>query len=273
MEPFNFEDDVRKKLQEREIAPSEGAWAKLDAQLASTNAYKKNKFPWLALAASFVGILIVASAWFSQSAGDASTDVVLEDTTKPEPLNTPDVRPQNTLIKDATVIRPDEQTEIAIQEVPEKEKATPTKIPTSPAGKFEEKIMMPKTTERSSYITDAVAKNELPKTPLKQTKQLKIEERITPQTIESEAIAQVVAQVKAIQNKQGVITSESVDLLLSQARKKLQTERMLSSSKIDPAALLQDVEMDLEESFRNKVFDALGTGFEIIRTAVVERNN
>jgi stage V sporulation protein SpoVS len=127
--------------------------------------------------------------------------------------------------------------------------------------------------QQNTKITEAVAKNTPSKSTIELSKPLKIEQKITPQNIESAAVAQVVAQVKAIQNKQGMVTPANVDLLLSEAREKLQLERMLSSRKVDPAALLQDVESDLEESFRNKVFDALGSGYQKIRTAVVERNN
>ena len=61
--------------------------------------------------------------------------------------------------------------------------------------------------------------------------------------------------------------------MLNTARRDLQTQRILKSPKVDATALLQDVEWELEKSFRDKVFDALGEGFRKIRTAVIERND
>ena len=42
---------------------------------------------------------------------------------------------------------------------------------------------------------------------------------------------------------------------------------------VDANALLQDVESDLQQSFRNKIFEALKNSYETIKTAVAERNN
>ena len=41
----------------------------------------------------------------------------------------------------------------------------------------------------------------------------------------------------------------------------------------DADALLQDVEADLQQSFRAKVFEALKSSYETVKTAVAERNN
>jgi len=266
MEPINFEDDIRKKLQERELAPSDGAWAQLDARLAAANTSKKKAFPWLAVAAGFVGILILGSIFFSQTAGDVRTDIVLEVRTQPESVNTNEVIKQDDLVQEKTTEQLTNLVEVAVQETPKKQTTKPIMV-------SEQQKMIPNKIQQNTKITEAVAKNTPSKSTTEPSNSLEIEQKVTPQNIESVAVAQVVAQVKAIQNEQGVVTPANVDLLLSEAREKLQIERMLSSRKVDPAALLQDVESDLEESFRNKVFDALGSGFQKIRTAVVERNN
>ena len=46
-----------------------------------------------------------------------------------------------------------------------------------------------------------------------------------------------------------------------------------ATNKVDANALLQSVEDDLEQSFRAKVFDAIKSGYESVKTAVAERNN
>ena len=85
----------------------------------------------------------------------------------------------------------------------------------------------------------------------------------------------MVASVESLQQKNTQVTIEEVENLLQQAQRDIATQRLLdqATTRIDPASLLDDVENELERSFRDKVFDALGEGFNKIRTAVVERNN
>ena len=83
----------------------------------------------------------------------------------------------------------------------------------------------------------------------------------------------MVASVKKLQENNTKVTAAEVEALLNNARRDIQTQRVLNSPKVDAAALLQDVEWEVEKSFRDKVFDALGEGFNKIRTAVSERND
>ena len=64
-----------------------------------------------------------------------------------------------------------------------------------------------------------------------------------------------------------------VEALLNNARREIETQRIINNPKVDATALLEDVEWELEESFRDKVFDALGEGYNKVRTAVSERND
>jgi len=85
----------------------------------------------------------------------------------------------------------------------------------------------------------------------------------------------VVAEVRQMEELNNTVTAAEIDDLLSKAQRDIATNRILVSSnkKIDPSVLLQDVETEMERSFRDKVFEALGDGYNKVRTAVVERNN
>lgn len=67
MEPNNYENQFRKILNEREIKPSESAWNRLDAMLNVTEKPKK-KFPWIYIAASIIGFLLIGTVYFNQEA-------------------------------------------------------------------------------------------------------------------------------------------------------------------------------------------------------------
>ena len=85
----------------------------------------------------------------------------------------------------------------------------------------------------------------------------------------------MVVAVQELQNTKNEVTPDEIDALLAKAQRDIANNRILNSNtdKVDATALLRDVETELERSFRDKVFEALGDGFNRIRTAVIERNN
>jgi hypothetical protein len=62
-----------------------------------------------------------------------------------------------------------------------------------------------------------------------------------------------------------------IDALLSEAQLQMDSDKIKRS--VNANSLLQDVEADLEQSFRDKVFESIKTNFKKVRTAVVDRNN
>lgn len=66
MERNKMENEFREQLNSREIKPSAMAWDKLDAKLTAEEKKSKNRFSWIYIAASFVGFLVVGTAYFSQ---------------------------------------------------------------------------------------------------------------------------------------------------------------------------------------------------------------
>jgi len=64
MEPNKLEKQFRERLNSREIKPSEMAWEKLDAMLSEAEK-PKAKFPWLYVAAGFVGVSLFCTVFFN----------------------------------------------------------------------------------------------------------------------------------------------------------------------------------------------------------------
>jgi hypothetical protein len=75
--------------------------------------------------------------------------------------------------------------------------------------------------------------------------------------------------------KQNIVTDSEIELLLLQAQKDLTINKieMDTMSKVSASSLLQDVETDLDESFRDKIYTTIVSGYNVIVTAVAERNN
>lgn len=66
MEQNNIENQFRDKLNSREIKPSENSWDRLDAMLTVAEKPKKND-RWMFFAASFLGFILIATVFFSQT--------------------------------------------------------------------------------------------------------------------------------------------------------------------------------------------------------------
>lgn len=83
MEQYKWEEEFKEQLNSREIKPSENAWAKLDAMLSAAEKPKK-KFPWMYVAASFVGFLLIGTVYFSQKTNTIDVEkneVVIQNNT------------------------------------------------------------------------------------------------------------------------------------------------------------------------------------------------
>ena len=258
MAPIKFEDHIREHLQEREIQPSKDAWKKLNLQ--KTQPTKTNKsFTWYAVAASIISVILISSLIF---------------------------RNQNTTVENTEITK--ENTDLPIEK---KEKTTPNKA-TEKAIVSEEKIKNETNPEASLKNNETVklktnnttiAKVEITKPEINTTETIIDNASLNESelTIKSEEdlfeeikLNEVVAQVQALQKENNSVTIDEIDALLLKAQNDINNKNLISKNKkVDATALLEIVEIEIETSFREKVFEALGDRFEKVRTAVVERNN
>ncbi len=261
MAPIKFEENIREKLQERELAPSKDAWGKLSAQLDAQAPQKKsNTFIWFAVAASFVGLLLVTTLFFSKE--KVNTQLVNEN-----PIEVLDT--YKNLQNEGEIA-----SEIASEEQVNKvsnEKIDEVNIPKTEIAKTEKhstsikKETINPLIEIQNEEKEAIALNET-----KNEKEPTNQERFINKKVD-----EVVVAVQEIQKNNKNVTPDEIDALLAKAQRDISNNRILEANtqKIDAAALLMDVETELERSFRDRVFDALGEGFNKVRSAVAERNN
>jgi len=261
MEPNKLEENIREKLQEREIQPSSESWEKLNARLGKPQK-KESYFIWYAVAASLVSILVIGALFIKDDVASGSENLVKTPTNK-EKIDAEEqleIIPQKSISED-----------IAVEENTKTEKKV--EQPASKKQLVNQKIQSKQAVEISPEKEEAIAeaKTNFKEQPIPKNKVVdKTNERFIDNKVD-----EVVAQVKEIQSKNHEVTPEEIDALLANAQRDIKTRQILNpeTQKVDAAALLLDVELELERSFREKVFDALGDGFDKIRTAVVERNN
>lgn len=260
MEPNKFEETIREKLQEREIQPSSEAWEQLNAQLGNKK-MSKNRIVWYAVAASLVSIIVVGSLIFSNSQAVSDGEILVTTPTNKETidLSTEPVKASQKIHSE----------KIASE-------ATTVPVSSQENKSLQNKSVKPQIDKQIETLSEK-NQNQTVAYESVNTKEDKTDQQPT-KTEENRFVTnkvnEVVAQVKEIQHKNKEVTPAEIDALLAQAEREIKTKQFLhtETKKVDAAALLFDVEMELEKSFRDKVFDALGEGFNKVRTAVAERN-
>jgi hypothetical protein len=236
------------------LKPSTDAWGKLSERLDNQDK-KNNKKPywWLGLAASIVGVLFVVSPFLNN-------DTKVNDA--PKIVNTPEVIQQSktnrVVVDNDEVIDNVEDVQVkakreTIQKV-EAQKLVNTKKEQELVASVIELTIV------SKEKTNSVATAELPKKHM---------------TFEKQKIQDVIAQVQNMQDKNIVITDADIEVLLQEAQKEIKRNRLYNETTgvVDANALLQDVEAELNQSFRSKVFEALKSSYNSVKTAVAQRND
>lgn len=261
MAPYKLEDNIREKLEARELKPSLDAWKKLEAKLDAAQPKKKPVF-WYYAAASFVGILILASILFNGNTSEVSNQIVNETVEHQNSEKQLEAIPNNSKAKE--IVSKENNSE-KVETIKPKEKNNLKTNSNSLKPLPQKKSEIDKKIQKTEVLAQTTKEDEAQL--LKKITQ-KEEDKLF-----NHKVNEVVASVKTLQENNTEVTAAEVEALLNNARREIQTQRILNNTKVDATALLQDVEWELEKSFRDKVFDALGEGFIKIRTAVIERND
>lgn len=246
MAPIKFEENMRERLEQREIKPSASAWERIEQGL-DTSAKRKYKinYGWLLLAASFIGIVILSGKLFF-SKDQEHTPQVVESPTE-------EIKTQ---IETTT---PAEQKQIIIVE----EKATSEKLVLSQEKPVEEgRKEAVEILKKEGIATAETLKN---KPSLEAPVQQKIDDEVDA----------LLAKVHEQQNTGLAYSDAEIDQLLREAQRDIISEKIFDNERntVSAEALLYEVEEELDPSFRDRIFEALKEGFLKAREAVASRNN
>jgi len=233
-----FEHKIKEKLEDRSIVPSGDLWELMSNKLdSSTNNSKK--LVWYFIAASFIGIAFTTIFFTNNTLKSLpNTEVVIKDTIK---LKSIKIIPQITS-------NDKEVPQLNIRAVSIKKE----KITLSPF----------KQDNRTKQIDQ---KNEEDKTKLS-IKEIEPKEAIDNRVINTNIIKDkaisVLAQIDTQKLQSNGVSDDEITQLLQQAQLELtamQTNSIYNT--ISAEALLQDVEEELDENFRKRVFEALKAQF------------
>lgn len=246
MEVNKFDTNIKNKLEGRRLQPASDAWAKLSNRLEQTNKKQQYRtFWWLGIAASFVGILFVA---FQLINNQNMTPIVVD-----APTGTQKDTPIEEAVPNAEVLN-------TIVDSEENKTQTEKQL-------LKQNFTNDKVVNSRIVVKNAPATNEA----LFQPAIKNNEENLK---FEAQKIKNVVATVEALKSQHLEVTDAVIDDLLQQAYKDIQAHKMSNTNAVvvDARSLLREVETDLDQSFRSKVFEAIKASYGTIKTAVAQRN-
>ena len=258
MAPIKFEEQLKDKLEKRSLQPSADAWGKLSERLdAEDKISHKPWLGWLSVAAGIIILITVLVKFFGANAvEEISPQLVEEDAIEVLDENQLPIKENtkmiNVAIEDETIIN---ETKAS------KAKKEPTLTNYKSAIKKSEAPKL-----ATHYSTNALEVNEVATI---------IDDKTTvinDPEINKEAVAQTLNSLNA---ETATATDREVDSLLKLANKELLRDNLIknSSKAVDAQSLLEDVEDEMGQSFRTKVYEALKDGYKTVKTAVAERNN
>ena len=239
MAPNKFEKQLKDTLERRTIAPSKIAWSQLDTQLDVQKNKQKFPFWWFSIAATFLGVFLAI--------------FVFND--KPDPINVVIEDVKNEILLPSEINQINKQNKV-------------TKIITSPELVVDKVNVKPKnkTVTNKNKATIQSVQAEKSNVVLVVNDKIKSEDKATiASTTNSEKPIDKTSQTTTI-------TSEA-DLLLKEAYSDVQDNyNTYIPEKIDANSLLEDVEMKSEKSLKNRLFHAVKSGYETLKTTVAERD-
>jgi len=267
MSPIKFEEHIKEKLEGRNIIPSANAWSKLEYELNEQANNKKKKYSKAAIIlAASVTVLLMLIPFFEFSKSEHPTENTIEIAV-PKADFIPSITNESMLVENSALKAKDntEENKKVIKnkfEEPKFSGLLKTKAKVA-AVKIKKAVNKKQTTSENLIADEALTFKSKETTDIDSLLNQKIELKI----------ANLLAQVQQKEKNNEQVTDKEIEDLLRKAQFEITTDQLLGESKTKALSLLEDVESELDETFKQRVFEALKTSFGKIRTAVVERDN
>ncbi len=256
----NIENQIKEKLQSREIKPSEMAWDRLDAMLSVAEEKKtKRSFGWLYIAASILVLLTAGTFFFTQKNTEitpnttiVNQEVVKDSTLKSQPKIHENVAPIEKIQPLVQVSENDVQPSNN-----NKRLTTDNRQPTTinPKSSTKNKVSIIKSNQSIAHQSTTIQNNQ-------SVTQSQKEEVIA----EKQGQSNLNNDLPVIEKTIPIVNKEVVDQNETKAA---------TSSKVTVSAnsLLSQVDGELDLTFREKVFKKVSKNYKEVKVAVANRNN
>lgn len=253
MVPTKFENSIKEKFDNRTLKPSADTWDRLSERLNTEPKKKNNNAYWrLGLAASIVGVLLVSTFFFKKGSNEVVSPIEIVD--MPKAIK---VEQESSGNQETTQLA---GTPAAQNELNRKDELSTVEL--------EKRDIQPNNrtaVSKTNPNSDNGLVKEINKPIKNAPKELSFEEQ---------KVQDVITQIQTLKNDSNEVTDAEVEALLLAAQKEINQNRLYDDNgKVDAKLLLADVEAEIDQSFREKVFEALKEGFITVKSAVANRND
>ena len=259
MEPNNIENQIREKLNSREIKPTEMAWDRLDAMLTVAEEKKSKKgFSWLFIAACFLGMVTLGTIIYQLNTNEITIDNEVVNQEKNTKINDN----TNDKIQNSKIIEQKNQVEsnLSIEKNQEIIQSNNNiKLATRNSQIVNKNSII-------SQKTITIQKESLNQKPnLNKEIQFKNSENIVQ--LNSPTI--IDTKTKIIVSNAESVSSEKLLAEVDKARKSVKQTKVV----VNASSLLSQVNGEINKDYRETNFQKLKRKFETVKVAVANRNN
>lgn len=244
MEPNNIENQIREKLNSREIQPSSQAWDRLDAMLTVAEEKKTKRsffsFKYIGIAASVLVFVTLGMFLFNQK----NTEVINNVTTSEVKKDTVEI-PNTKLVIPNPIKEQNKEVVVSVKNQPETRNS-------QLVNNKKASIINQKTIVINQFVEN-------------QSQVVVNQNQVQPQK-DGEI---------AIKEKENLKTEIKPDEQLFKSLDKvaLNATTKKSALKIDAKSLLNQVDGELELTFREKVINSINKNYKNVKVAISNRNN
>lgn len=237
MELNKFEIQIKEQLNAREIKPSAMAWDKLDAMLSETEK-QKTKFPWLYMAASFVGFLLIGTLFFDQKGSvnvNQENRVVFQNSNK----NKVNVKTIDTLKNTNTLsnaLKPNVQ----------------------------KGIVAPQYQASTQQKSLKLENNQLAVSQIKNSKKDSLNISLENNNLKKDTKNRYVSASGLLAEVSNTQLESSTSLQVN--------PKPIKSTTVNPQNLLSDVETEMNQTFRESAISKFNKNYNAIKTVLANRN-
>lgn len=250
-----LDKQIKENLEARKISPSAGSWDKLSSQLENQDKKKVNYKWFIGIAASFVAGILIASLF--GNGGEAEIKVV--NTPQSDASNFKTVNQENIFSKEVEgeLVYDSKQLKEIVGELPESK---------------------PKVSEVVSTEKSNIKVRNIPsKSSIAQHKKT-----LSPQNenVENKALLAIrdsgkvenATEVLDVSPKElAQVNEQEVDALLEKARRNVRLRQFNNPyARVSSKELLESIEVENKDSFKEKIFLALESGFQHVKSSVIK---
>ena len=274
MAPLKFEENYKEILEKRTIQPSDTSWEQLNAKLDKLQSQKKisKKDQWYRIAAIFIGVVLTSSIILNYNSVFKNENKIIVEGSPKTNINNKNIIVDNNTVKrekdkhNNWIKTPifKEQDSIFLNEISTTKLINRKNLHTKSKNNISGiTITTKREREEDVYKDKMVKNNKNSNAVILPIDSLQIKNKV----------AAIVTHIKELQKNKNQVTEEEINMLLRIAQQEITMERMLKSSTISALNLLNEVEEELDETFKQRVFEALKVGFQKVKIAVVKRDN